>query len=45
MLNDIVGIKIFGANYITDTNLRVFNPNDGENSNKRKIVKGTNIWA
>lgn len=45
MLNDIVGIKIFGANYITDTNLKVFNPNDGENSNKRKIVKGTIIYG
>lgn len=44
MLNDIVGIKISGANYITDTNLKVFNPKD-DNSNKSKMVKGTIIYG
>ena len=44
MLNDIVGIKISGANYTTATDLKVFNPKD-DNSNKSKIVKGTILYG
>lgn len=44
MLNDIVGIKISGANYITDTDLKIFDSKD-DNSNKSKIVKGTIIYG
>lgn len=44
MLNDIVGIKISGANYTTDADLKVFDPKD-DNSNKNKIVKGTIIYG
>lgn len=44
MLNDIVGIKISGANYTTDTDLKIFDSKD-DNSNKSKIVKGTIIYG
>ena len=45
MLNDIVGIKISGANYTIDTDLKVFDPKDNKKTDKNKIVKGTIVFG